>query len=147
MNHQPTKDDLLKAENALLKLKLEMDHGMMESDTSFMTPQLENLWLNSIFNFEKNAKDAPRITLHQLLGEPQFPKAETLSSRETSRELERLTELMHSKSVVLDCCKPQTDAVIYKFITEELFNAEVISMPGTNMVMHFIYEEFHDEGS
>lgn len=145
MNHEPTRDELLKAENALLRLKLEMDHGMIDSDTHGLTPQLENLWLNSIFNFEKQAKEAPIITLHQHLGEPMFPKADSLNSAETSRELERLTELMMSKSVVLDCIHPQTDEVLYRFITEELFQAEVFTMPGTNMVMHFIYEEFHPE--
>ena len=137
---------MLKAENALLRLKLEMDHGMIEAGTHALSPQLENLWLNSIFNFEKHSREAPIITLHQHLGEPVFPKADSLSTGETSRELHRLTELMLSKSVILDCIHPQTDAVLYRFITEELFNAEVFTVPGTNMVMHFIYEEFHAEG-
>lgn len=148
MDNKISKNEQLKAENAVLRLKLEMDHGMSASSTSGLSPQLENLWLNSIFKFEENLKAAPVITVFQHLGKPSFPPADNLSPQELSSKLQRLTGLMHSKSIVLDCLNEYDDAVIYRFITEELFNQEVMDMPGMsgNMIMHFIYEEFHPEG-
>jgi hypothetical protein len=147
MEKEISKNDMLKAENALLRLKLEMEHGMKDSQFGSVTPQLENMMLNSIFKFEENLKTAPTITVFEQLGEPDFTDAVDLSPLDLPLELERLTDLMASKGVVLDCLKDYDDAVIYRFITEELFKAEVISMPGSNMIMHFIYEEFHPESS
>jgi hypothetical protein len=141
MKKEPSKNDLLKAENAVLRLRLEMEHGMKDSQTRGLSPQLENMWLNSIFKFEENWKTAPTVTVFKHLGEPRFPDASGLSPHEISRELRRLTDYMQSKGVVLDCINEYEDAVIYRFILEELFKAEVTFMPG--MIMHFIYEEFH----
>jgi hypothetical protein len=147
MDNEPSKNDMLKAENALLRLKLEMEHGMKDSYFASVTPQLENMMLNSIFKFEENLKTAPTITVFEHLGEPEFCDASDLSPLDLSLELERVKDLMEDKGVVLDCLHDYDDAVIYRFITEELFKAEVISMPGSNMIMHFIYEEFHPESS
>lgn len=145
MDKENSRNDLLKAENAVLRLKLEMEHGMKDSESHGLSPQLENMWLNSIFKFEENMKKAPRITVFQHLGEPSFPDAASLSQQEISRELQRLMDYMQSKNVVLDCIKEYADDVIYRFITEELFKEEVFFMPSSNMIMHFIYEEFHPE--
>jgi hypothetical protein len=146
-DHDTSDERSLEAANALLRRKLQADHGMKESYTmEGISPQLENIWLNSVFNFEENLKTSKMITLFKHLGRPKFAKFDKLSPREISRELNRVREMMRAKHVELDCINQYDDLTIYRFITEELFNAEMFFVPNSNMTFHFIYEEFRPEG-
>jgi hypothetical protein len=136
-------EDELKDENELLKLKLELEHGMKHNDTSSLSPEVENEWLNYVYAFEQQYKDAKRIKVFDALGRPAYKKADDLKPGEVAKELDRLLSIMGKKGIALDYLDGYDEAVIYQFITDELFNQEVddISIPG--MVNHFIYEEFH----
>ena len=144
MKDDKTSDERsLEAANKLLLRKLETEFGMLSSHTQGLSPELENMWLNSIYNFEENFKASRSLTLFAHLGRPRFARFDQLPPREISRELERLKELMRRKHVVLDCVHQYGDATIYRFITEELFKAEMFFVPSSRMIFHFIYEEFH----
>lgn len=137
--------DEIRAENAFLKLKLEMDHGMQASQFSGeLTPAMENAWLHSILDFEKQLRNVPLITVFKHLGQPKYTKWDSLRLADVRRETTRLMELMRSRNVILEALKPVDDIEYYRFITEELFHEEVMFVPGRNMVLHFIYEEFKE---
>jgi hypothetical protein len=144
-NHENLHDSEgdLKFENELLKLKLEVEHGMRQEDTSSLSSEIENRWLNQIYSFEQQYNDAKRIKVFDALARPMVRKLEELLPEEVPGALDKLLTLMEERGIVLDCCCKYEEAIIYKFITEELFNCEVddISVPG--MVCHFIYEEFY----
>src|SRR6266850_4078323 len=95
--------DELKAENELLKLKLELEYGMEGNDTSVLQPAIENEWLNHIYSFEKQYKDAGRIKVYDFLGRPAFKKAEELKPEEIGAELDRIQSVMEEKKMTLDC--------------------------------------------
>lgn len=138
-------DDELRAENALIKLKLEVDHGMQASHfAGELPPALENAWLNSILDFEKQWKQTPAVSVFSHLGQPKFRTWDTLPLAEIRRETRRLLDLMKSRSIVLESLKPVDDLEYYRFITEELFKEELAFVPGTSMIVHIIYEEFKD---
>lgn len=136
-------EEQLKAENALLKLKLELEHGMKQSDTSSLSAEVENSWLTNIYNFEQQFKTAKRVKVYDAIGRPVFRRLEELSSAEVSEALKQILSVMEEKGVELDRCCPYDDALIYKFITEELFDHEIDDMSGAGMITHFSYEEFH----
>lgn len=136
-------DDDLKASNELMKLKLELEHNMQMNDTSTLSPEIENQWLNQIYNFEKQYRDAPRIKVYDFIGRPSFSSADLLTSRQVRKELKRALSLLEEKSIVLDCCCKYEDLVIYRFVTDELFEHEMDSFSVKGMIHHFIYEEFH----
>ncbi len=136
-------EDELKAENELLKLKLELEHGMKQSETSLLTPEAENQWLNRMYEFEQQYKDSQRVKVYDAIGRPDFRKLDDLPGEEIPKALEELLSLMGRKGIALDCCCEYEDAVIYKFITEELFEHEMDDISIEGMVYHFIYEEFH----
>ena len=50
-NPEFTPEEELKADNELLKIKLELEHGMQHSDSN-LPPEIENQWLNNIYNYE-----------------------------------------------------------------------------------------------
>ena len=136
-------DDELRASNELLKLKLEVEHGMRSYESNGLSPELENKWLRYIYNHEQLYRDCGRISVYNYIGRPPFTAIENLESRNISAELERLLSVMKTYGVQLDCMCEYDDAVIYQFITTELFGVEMdnIRMPG--LVNHFTYEDFH----
>lgn len=140
---QLSPEEELRAENNLLKVKLKMEYGMQDTDTSTLPPHVENEWLKYIDAFEQQYKDAKVTTVYDFIGQPSYRKWETLTPEQTGVELKRLISIMEENDVALDCICQYDEAVIYRFLTEELFHHEMdlIRIPG--MTHHFIYEEFH----
>ena len=118
-------EDQLKIENELLRLKLELEHGMTHLETSTLNTELENSWLNNIYNFEQQFNNAKRIKVYGAIGRPAFRNFATLSTQEVSAALKEILSVMEENGVELDRACAYEDAVIYKFITEELFECEM----------------------
>ena len=136
-------DDELRASNELLKLKLELEHGMRSYQSDGLSPELENKWLRYIYNHEQLYNQCGSISVYDYIGRPPFAAIENLERKHVAAELERLLVVMRSHGVQLDCMCEYDDAVIYRFVTTELFGVEMdnIRMPG--LVNHFTYEDFH----
>ncbi len=137
-----TKDEL-NAENLLLKLKLEMEHGMIMSDTSKLDPETENQWLSNIHEFEKQFEAAKQIKVYDLIGRPDFKPYNELTEKETDHELTRLLNILQESQISLSCICEYENETIYRFLTEEFFDHEVDNIMIEGMIHHFIYEEFH----
>lgn len=140
---QLSREDDLRAENNLLKLKLTLEYGMQMEETSKLSPGVENQWLKSVYAFEKQFKDAKKIKVYEYIGRPAFRKWDALAASETAKELHRLRTIMAENEVELGCICKYDDATIYRFITEELFEHEMDDMRIPGMTCHFTYEEFH----
>src|SRR5690606_18578056 len=140
---QLSPEEELRAENNMLKLKLKLEYGMQETDTSSLPPHIENDWLKYIEAFEKQYRDAKSVTVYEFIGKPPFKPIDALIPEQVGPELNRLFTIMGDHDVALDCICKYDDAVIYRFLTEELFphQMDMIRIPG--MTHHFIYEEFH----
>ena len=132
----------LRKENDLLKMKLTAEFGMQHSESK-MDEELENEWLNYIYSFEKSYAESKRVKIYDFIGKPEFKKFDELAENEVESELERLYELLQKNNIILDCICDYKDDVIYKFITEELFQEETddIRIDGLNHC--YLYEEFH----
>lgn len=132
-----------KIDNGLKKKELEEKYGAHFSEFSELPPEMENQWLNSIDEFEKQFDNAKRTTVWEYMGKPSFKTKDELKPHEISKELERLYELMDEKGISLSTLCDVEDAELYRFITEELFQEEMddIRIPG--MMSCFTYEEFH----
>lgn len=140
---QLSPEEELRAENNVLKVKLRMEYGMQDTDTSSLPPHVENEWLKYINAFEQQYKDAKLITVYDFIGRPAYSQWDTLTDEQVAVELERLRAILEANDVALDCICEYDTVVIYRFLTEELFTHEMdlIRIPG--MTHHFIYEEFH----
>src|SRR5690606_27607578 len=108
-----------------------------------LPPDIENAWLNHIYDFEKQFKNAKRVKVFERIGKPVVKPLELLNPSEVSVELERIQNIMAEKGIVLDCICDYDDATIYKFIITELFEEETDDIRIEGMFSHFIYEEFH----
>lgn len=139
----PDGDDELRASNEVLKLKLELEHGMRSYESNGISPELENKWLRYIYNHEQLYRDCGKISVYYYIGRPSYAAFEDLERKQVTAELERLLSIMKIYGVQLDCMYEYEDSVIYKFVTTELFGVEMdnIRMPG--LINHFTYEDFH----
>jgi hypothetical protein len=137
----------MKIENEFLKIKLKAQYGdgfFMQEGEHAIPPELENQFLKQMMHFEENYQKAEFVPLYEKIGKPSFKKAEDLNEIELSNALMELIKTMEEHAVMLDINDgPYPDELIYKFITEELFEQEIEkeSLFGGNW--HFSYEEFH----
>jgi len=136
-------EDELRAQNAVLKLKLEMEHGMEMSDTSELPPEIENQWLRNIQAFEEQFERNESISVFEFIGNPSFTPLESLTSDQLPGAIAELMGLLEENGIVLEFCCDYDDEVVYRFITTEFFPYEIdnIRMEGGAHV--FSYEEFH----
>lgn len=132
----------LKVENELLKEKLKSEFGM-KGMKSELPDELENDWLNYIYDFEKLHKDAKEISVYERLGKPEFKKTSNMNDEEVTSELSRLYNLMDQNGLVLNTLCDYNDRIIYEFVVEELFKEMISDIRIEGMRTNFIYEEFH----
>ncbi|MBK8983442.1 MAG: hypothetical protein IPM38_14275 [Ignavibacteria bacterium] len=137
-----TKRENLKAENDLLKMKLTAEFGMKEMKSD-LPDELENEWLNNIYNFEKQFKDAKRISVYERLDKPEFKKMSDMNDEEISSELDCFFELMEKNNLTLNFLCDYNDRIKYEFITEEFFKKEIDDIRIDGMNTNFIYEDSH----
>ena len=134
----------LRLENEILKLKMQAEFGAMFGETSDeLTPEMEHAFLQNILAFEEQYQNRKMIRVYDLLGQPVYKPFAALSEEEVKPELKRLLELMQEKKVQLHVKTKYPAALIYKFITEELFEHETDDMQVEGMTKDFSYEEFH----
>ncbi len=135
-------EEKLRAENELLKLKLQAEFGM-EKMKNPLDDKMQNDWLNYIYNFEKQHAENKLVKLYDFIGKPPFKKADELTEEELTQELDTMIEVLQKNGINLDTICEYDEEVIYKFITEELFEHEMDDMRIEGMMHCFIYEEFH----
>lgn len=134
----------LRLENEILKLKMQAEYGAMFGQMSGeLTPEMEHAFLKNILEFEEQYQNRKMIKVYDLLGQPAYKPFAALSENEVKPELKRLLELMQEKKVQLHVKTKYPAALIYKFITEELFEHETDDMQVEGMTKDFSYEEFH----
>lgn len=115
----PGSEDELRAENEVLKLKLEIEHGM-NGFGSVLNPEQENQWLKSVYEFENLLIEAKDITLHELIGRPPLKRWYTLKPEKVQRELQKILGLLEKNGITLQRLRDYDEITFYRAITEEL---------------------------
>lgn len=134
----------LRIENELLKIKMQAERGAYFSESAEdLPPEVEAQFLRNVQLFEESFEKAEEITIYECIGRPLYKDVNELTPEELKHETKRLLEVLQSKNIVLDVLGQYELAVIYKFITDELFPKKIreINIPG--YMHHFVYEEFH----
>jgi hypothetical protein len=132
-----------KIDNGLKKKELEEKYGAHFSEFNELPPEIENQWLNSIDEFEKQHENAELTTVWDYIGKPDYKTINELKLEEISKELKRLIELMSENNIDLSTLCDVDDAELFRFVTEELFKEEIENIRIPGMMSCFTYEEFH----
>jgi hypothetical protein len=136
-------NDHLRQENELTRLKIKAEFGVDLNENGNLNPAIENMWLNQILEFERAAIKNEKTTVGALIGNPSLKPSAEINDADINEELSKLMALLQSNKIVVESIAGIDEREFYRFITEELIHEETDSkMPG-NMIMCFIYEEFH----
>ena len=131
-------------ENEILKLKMQAERGaFFGGKVEYLPPELEAEFLKNVQQFEDSFDKASEISIYECIGQPAYKKAEELMPEEVKGEITKIIELMHSKNIILEVLGEYELSVIYKFITEELFQEKIREVNFPGYIHNFIYEEFH----
>lgn len=138
-------EEQLRIENEILKLKLQAELGSGMDTLPDIPPEVENVFLKHVLSFAHMQENAETVSVYQLIGAPDFKKHDTLTDRQLPKELDRIEQLMAQHNVVITYGGTYPPRDKYYFITEELFPEEILLMKMPDMVLHFVYEDFHPD--
>lgn len=140
-------EEQLKIENQILKLKFQAELGGDFTGDEDLSPDIENIFLKNVLEFEHQFANAASKTIFEILGQPAFGKSENIDDEDIEKALALIEELLEQKGIVVDYLGDYDKRTKYQFITEELFLHEttLVDIPG--MTTHYTYEEFHPNHS
>lgn len=135
----------LEQENVFKRLKLELESGAALPDfkQANMPPEIEGMFLDTIFNFHNAYKNAKQISIYERIGAPDFKLAALLTDDQVELELDLLLALLAENGIGFETLFDYDARLIYQFVTTELFTFKVEDIRLENMMMHFVYEEFY----
>ncbi|HMK25585.1 MAG TPA: hypothetical protein VK483_06090 [Chitinophagaceae bacterium] len=134
----------LRIENEILKLKMQAERGaLFGGNLEDLPPEMEAEFLKNVQQFEDSFDKARQVTIYECIGKPAYKKVEELMPEKIKGEITRIIELMHSKNIILEVMGQYELSVIYKFITEELFQEKIREVNFPGYIHSFVYEEFH----
>ena len=147
MDDKPLSNDPqenLRMENELLRLQLKAETGADSNSMGSTPAEVENLFLKHVLEYERAYATVKQIKVFDLIGKPNFKKAENLTELTIGDALRDLTALLTDNQIKIDYSGNYDDRTKYRFITEELFDYETDDITvSSEMIRHFSYEEFH----
>src|SRR3982751_5093678 len=108
----------LHIENQLIKLKLQAESGAcFGNEDTDLPPEIENDFLKQVQAFEEAWQHVKQVKVYQLLGNPDFKKADQLTDAAIKEELIRMHELLERHNMHLETLSDYEPRIIYSFIT------------------------------
>lgn len=139
----PGSENDLRASNAILRLKLELEYGMLLHSIPELPPAVENQWLQNIYEFEKQYVTAGKISVYNFVGKPAFTAFELLTPDELPMAITEMIDHLRANGICLYFQGDYDDTLIYRFIINEFFLHEIDNVVLDGGAHCFTYEEFH----
>lgn len=133
----------LHIENEILKLRMQAESNAFIVTDQNLPPDIEHLFLKNVQEWEDAYKNVKPIKVYDYIKRPDYRLEETLNDEEVPIELERVTEVMKLNNICLHVEGKYDPRIIYRFITNELFEYETDDMQLPGLTQNFTYEEFH----
>ena len=143
MNDRKKSDKELQKENEEMKSRISKEFGGVHGRGDNVPPELENQFLKYILEFEEQFAKGKETTVYDRIGRPEWIPETKLSDAEVEKKLQWIYERLHMNNLAIDSICGVEDRVMYRFITEELFDHVILDMSVPGMMTNFIYEEFH----
>src|SRR5690606_6191748 len=126
-----------------LRKWIEQEFGGKSGSSSDTIPELENDFLKYIIAFEEQFAEGKQTTVYRYIGQPSWTPAHQLNDAQINTALHFVQSILAHHAVRLNTLCSVDNRTLYRFITEELFDQEmmIIRIPGT--WTNFIYEDFH----
>lgn len=139
-NNNPNEN--LHWENEFLQLKLKAETGAETFFEENIPPNIKNIFLKKIFEFEQFSKEG-LSTVFDILNKPFLPNEKELNDYAIEIAFKDLLKLLEKKDITIVFLGEYDFRTKYKFITEELFFEEVPHYNSDGVICNFLYEDFH----
>jgi hypothetical protein len=140
-----TKDEI-NAENAMMRLQLETLYNgkAYRSEESSIPPEIENIFLKNVINFEKQYQQAPRIQFRERLDGLYLPPENSLTEGEIEFYLEQAIRQFDRHNIDFLYEEHQDRRVVYKYLVEHLLDEEFDDIKVEGMRQVIFFEEHLD---
>jgi hypothetical protein len=138
----------IKVENKFSKMKMMLEHdARIPDDDTDLIPELENMLLRQVMEFEKQSASPVYIRLYDKLDKPtRFKPVNEIPEDDIEQSWIDLLNYLRAYNVDLSVCSPNVSArELYRFTTEELFQQKIADSNTPGMTNCFIYDEFYPD--
>jgi hypothetical protein len=139
-----TKEEQLSMDNEMLKLKIETELGgqMHQMGGIDLPPEIENMFLSQIYNFQKQIHNSKKISIFEYLGSPEFIPTDSITDKAIFKaELKKVEKMLKKKRIILDRIYKYKDQEIYTYLINDFMKHEIDDIAIPEGFFHFIYEE------
>lgn len=110
-----------------------------------LPPEAEQDWLEYVSELDRQYSAHRQITVRAFAGYPAVKPFATLTPAELETELDALLEHLLANNIVVHFGRPVSDAEVYRFITEELFEERMDDIRINGMLHTFLYDDVHPD--
>lgn len=142
---RPSREDELRAENAIKLLNLELNYGAEAHISGDGPPDLISRWLDNVTRYEEAYAKAEMATLLQVIGNPELPPLESLDEPAAEAEINSLLGRLFENGIYIDRPGHVSTLDYYQFLTDVFLAFEIPDMKLPGMIHVFSYEEFMEE--
>lgn len=116
-------ESLIKANRDLLREQYEMQLDNL--DSSGLSPEAKNEWLEDVLEFERQFENAKTITVRERIGNPIIRPIEEIPIYALEEAFNDLLELLYENAITVDFLGEWDDLSAYQYLTEELLDSEI----------------------
>jgi hypothetical protein len=131
--------DDLRMENEIMKIKMQAETGGIFGGSGDLPPEIENIFLQHVQSFEEAWRSARQVTVFDKIGKPDFRNEMEMSDQELEDELQMVLDVLKKNHIEINHVKDYDSRIMYRLITEELFQMEISDVDLPGMSMHFSY--------
>jgi len=110
-----------------------------------LSPEVERAWLDSIERFERAIGDSRTTTVRDYIGNPPLRPLGEIPPEELREAVDWVMELLASNDIVVHIGEHVSLAETYRFLSEELMEAETDDIRVEGFSTLFLYEDFHPD--
>jgi hypothetical protein len=138
--------DKIKEENDFFGVKTTDQESFRDFDSG-ITPELENIFLKQVMEFERQAANPVYIRLYEKINCPkQFRPVNEIPEKDIENCWLELLQYLREYNIDLSVCSPNIKPrELYRFTIEELFQQKIADTNTPGTVNCFIYDEFHPD--
>jgi hypothetical protein len=130
MNDQELDEIRRRMQESLIEVnrdQLREQYGMQldNLDSSRLSPEAKNEWLEDVLEFERQFENAKTITIRERIGNPIVRPIEEVPIYEMEEVVDNLLELLYENAIVVDFLGEWDELSAYRYLTEELLDSEI----------------------
>ena len=110
-----------------------------------LPPEVERAWLESIERFEQAIGDSRTTTVREYIGNPPLSPLGEIPPEELRAAVDWVMELLAANDIVVQIGEHVSLAETYRFLSEELMEAETDDIRVEGFSTLFLYEDFHPD--